>query len=259
MALSYPHDNNIVLGAGRILFAIEASSTVEGTAFTYLGDTPGFTIGGTSEELTVDSSDTPVAEELVRIVKKVSRASTVTLRDISPSNLALFMMGSSSSVTQATGTGSTAITMSKGKYYKVGGDDVQDIAIGTGGVHQGAASGASIAASGGANWQYDADNGLIYFPTGTSATTGTITIVYSKLASSWSKAETGATPVYGTLLFISDNTVGDNLRLKISRCTLAPNGEAQFKSRDNAMELSMTLGILTRGSNPQVEVWGEPA
>jgi hypothetical protein len=65
--------------------------------------------------------------------------------------------------------------------------------------------------------------------------------------------------VYGTLLFIADNTVGDNVRLKISRCSLAPNGEAAFKSRDNAMELSMTLGILTRGANPQVEVWGEPA
>lgn len=259
MALSYPHSNNIVLGAGRILFATETSSTTEGTAFTYLGDTPGFTIGGTSEEVVVDSSDTPVAEELVRIIKKVSRSSTLTLRDISPSNLALFMMGTSDTASQSTGTGNTSFTMAKGRYYKIGGDDVQDITIGTGGVHQGTATGAVIATSSGANWQADLNNGLIYFPTGSSATPGQVTVVYSKVATTWDHAQTGATPVYGTLLFVADNTVGDNIRLKISRCTLAPNGEAAFKSRDNAMELAMTLGILTRGSNPQVEIWGAPA
>ncbi len=259
MALTYPHSNNIVLGAGRIFWAIEQSSTQEGTAFTYLGDTPGFTIGGTVEELTVDSSDTPVAEELVRIVKKVSRQSTLSLRDISPSNLALFMMGTSDTATQSTGSANTAITMVKGRYYKVGGDDVQDITIGTGGVHQGTATGAVIASATGTNWQYDGTHGLIYFPTGSAATPGTITVVYSKTATTWDHAQTGATPVYGTLLFVSDNTVGDDMRLKISRCSLAPNGEAAFKSRDNAMELSMTLGILTRGNNPQVEIWGAPA
>lgn len=261
MALTYPHSNNIVLGAGRILFAVETSATTEGTAYTYLGDTPGFTIGGTSEELTVDSSDTPVAEELVRIIKKVSRQSTVTLRDISPSNLALFFMGTSSTATQSTGTGTTAITMTpKGRYWKIGGDDVMDIAVGTGGVHQGTVTGTAIAASGGKNWEVDTTQGLIYFPTGSAVATGAVTIAYSKVASSWDKAVTAAEPVYGSLLFIADNTVGENHRVKISRCTLAPNGEAAFKSRDNAMELAMTLGILTRDSTtPQIEVWGPPA
>ena len=108
----------------------ETSSTTEGSAFTYLGDTPGFTIGGTSEELTVDSSDTPVAEELVRIVKKVSRASTVTLRDISPSNLALFMMGTSTGVTQTTGFVTGTISgVVRGRYYKLSTDDVQDVLV----------------------------------------------------------------------------------------------------------------------------------
>ncbi len=254
MALTYPHSNNIVLGAGRIL--TETSSTVEGTAYTYLGDTPGFTIGGTTEELTVDSSDTPVAEELVRIIKKVSRASTVTLRDISPSNLALFMMGSSTGVTQTSGAVTGTLTsVRRGRYYKLSTDDIQDITVTA--VKLGSTSGTALTVTGG-GYQVDTNNGLIYFPTG-GAATGTIWYSIAKTASTWTKAETGATPVYGSLLFISDKTVGDNLRLKISRCTLAPNGEAQFKSRDNAMELAMTLGILTRGTNPQVEIWGKPS
>ena len=258
MAFTYPHSNNVVLGAGRIYFATETSSTVEGTAFTYLGDTPGFTIGGTAEQIVVDSSDTPVAEELVRIVKKVSRESTVTLRDISPSNLALFMMGSSDTATQATGAVTGTLTaVTKGKYYKLGGDDVQDVTVATGGIVLGAtASGTPLTVT--TDYQLDLAQSMIYFTTGGSAT-GTIHYTLAKVATTWTHAQSAAAPVYGTLLFVSDNTVGNDVRVKISRCSLAPNGEAQFKSRDNAMELAMTLGILSRGSNPQVEIWGEPA
>jgi hypothetical protein len=259
MALTYPHDNDYTLGAGYISFAPETSSTVEGTAFRYLGQTSGFSIGGNAEIVTADSYDTPVAEEKVRIVKKVTRESVLTLNDIDAYNLSLFLMGSTTPVTQSTGTGSTAITMTKGRYYKIGGDDVQDITIGTGGVHQGNITGAAIAASSGANWSVDLNNGIIYFPTGTAATTGTITVAYSKVASSWDKVVTGATPVYGSLLFVGDNTVGENRRLKISRCVLAPNGQLEFKSRDNFMSAAMTVGILTRGTKAQVEIWGAPA
>jgi len=259
MALTWPHDNDYTLGAGYIQFAPESSSTTEGTAFRYLGQTSGFSIGGNAEIITADSYDTPVAEEKVRIVKKVTRESAITLNDIDAYNMSLFLMGSASAVTQATGSGNTAITMAKGRYYKIGGDDVMDITVATGGVHQGNATGAAIAASSGANWEVDTTQGIIYFPTGTAATTGTITVVYTKVASSWDKVVTGATPIYGTLMFIGDNTVGENRRLKISRCVLAPNGQLEFKSRDNFMSATMTVGILTRGVTPQVQVWGAPA
>ena len=263
MALTYPHDNDYTLGAGYVSFAPETSSTVEGTAFRYLGQTSGFSIGGNAEIVTADSYDTPVAEEKVRIVKKVTRESVLTLNDIDAYNLSLFLMGSASSVTQTTGTGTTTITMTKGRYYKIGGDDVMDITVATGGVHQGATvSGTAIAATstgGTTNWQIDLNQGIIYFPTGTAATTGSITVAYSKVASSWDKVVTGATPVYGSLLFVGDNTVGENRRLKISRCVLAPNGQLEFKSRDNFMSAAMTVGILTRGSTAQVQIWGAPA
>jgi hypothetical protein len=264
MALTFPNNPNITLGAGRIFFAVESSSTTEGSAWSLIGETPGFEIGGASEILTVDSSDTPVAEELVRIVKKVSRESTMTIRDIKPENLALFLMGTATGVTQATGTANTTISMTKGKYYKVGGDDVMDITVVTGsGVKQGTASGAAIprtTTGGGINWELDNDNAIIYLPTGSAATTGNIYIAYSKVATTWDKVSTGTSPVFGSLLFIADNTVGENYRLKISRCQLSPNGNAAFKSRDNPMELSLSINILTRDSNtPQVEMWSAPA
>jgi len=261
MALTWPHANDYTLGAGYIQFAPETSSTVEGTAFRYLGQTSGFSVGGNAEIITADSYDTPVAEELVRIVKKVTRESALTLNDIDAYNLSLFLMGSASPVTQSTGSGSTAITMQKGRYYKIGGDDVMDITVAASGVKQGNATGTTIVRATGSttNYELDATQGIIYFPTGTAATTGTVTVLYSKVASTWQKVVTGATPIYGTLLFVGDNTVGENRRLKISRCVLAPNGQLEFKSRDNFMSAAMTVGILTRGTTPQVQVWGAPA
>jgi hypothetical protein len=260
MALTYPISNNIVVPAGRCLFAVETSSTTEGTAYTYLGDNPSFTISGAAETTVILSSDDVVATELVNIPKSVTRSASMTLRNISTYNLSLFAMGAEATTTQTTGTGTTAITMAKGRYYKIGGDDVQDITVGTGGVHQGATvSGAAIAASGGKNWEVDLTRGIIYFPTGTAATTGAITVAYSKTATTWKKVSTGSTPVYGSLLFLSNNTAGSDYTIKISRCSLAPNGDANFKGRDNAVELGFTIGIMLRGTTAAITVNGAPA
>ena len=257
MALSYTHSNDYVLGAGYVRFAPETSSTVEGTAFRYLGQTSGFSIGGASEILTADSYDSPVAEELVRIIKKVTRESVITLNDIDEDNLGLFLMGSSSTVTQTTGAATGLISaITRGRYYKLVSDSVQDIGSTT--LKLGSATGTTLTVTGG-DYELDSTWGVVYFPTGGVAT-GNIYYSIAKTASSWTKVSTGSTPIYGTLEFIADNTVGANRRVKISRCVLSPNGQAEFKSRDNFMTLSMNVNILTRDANtPQVQVFGAPA
>ena len=257
MALTWPHDNDYLLGAGYISFAPETSSTVEGTAFRYLGETSNFSIGGASEILTADSFDSAVAEEKVRIVKKVTRESVVTLRDIDEYNLSLFLMGSENAVTQTTGTVTGLLSsITRGRYYKLGTDALQDIGSTT--IKLGTATGTTLTVTGG-DYALDTDYGLIYFPTGGTAT-GNIYYSVAKTASSWTRVDTGTTPIYGTLLFVSNNTVGTNRRVKISRCVLSPNGQAEFKSRDNFMELSMSINILSRDSTtPQVQIFEKPA
>jgi hypothetical protein len=255
-ALSFPVSNNIILGAGRILFAPETSETVEGTAYRYLGDTPAFSLSSTTEKVEIDSSDGAVAETLVSIVKKVSRTGKLTIRHISPENLALFVMGTSSTITQTATGGTTTITAAEpGMYYKIGSDDTNGLTVATGGVHDNTVSGTAIDEG---LWQFDTRSGLLYFTTG-SGVTGSYVVVYTKEAKSHNKVATNTTgAVKGSLIFVSENTAGGENVVKISRCELAPDGEAAFKSRDNAVELGFSLNILTRGVNPQILINDEP-
>ena len=96
------------------------------------------------------------------------------------------------------------------------------------------------------------------FTTG-SGVTGSYVVVYTKEAKSHGKVATNTTgAIKGSLIFVSENTAGGENVVKISRCELAPDGEAAFKSRDNAVELGFSLNILTRGVNPQILINDEP-
>jgi len=257
MALTYPITNRIVIGAGRCFFAQEASSTTEGEDFRYLGDNPSLTVSATTEKVEVDSSDGPVAETLVSITKKVARTMKMTLRHVSADNLALFVMGTASTVTQTATGGTFSITTAvPGRYYKVGGNTVFGLTISATGVRAGAtASGTAVT---GTKWEYDGNAGMLYFTTG-SGVTGPHTIVYTKTATSHSKVETNTTgALKGTLIFVSDNTEGSEDVWKISRCEIAPDGESALKSRDNPMELPFNVNILTRDSTtPQITINGQ--
>jgi hypothetical protein len=256
-ALTYPISNNIILGAGRVMFAEEISETVEGKAYRYLGDTPSLTVTSATEKVEIDSSDGAVAETLVSIVKKVTRSGKLTMRHISAQNLALFVMGAATTVTQTATGGTTSVTGAKpGYYYKIGSDDTNGLTVATGGVHVGTATGAAFATT---KWEFDTRSGLLYFTTGSSAT-GTYVVAYTKEAKSHGKVATTTTgAIKGSLIFVSENTAGEEIVMKISRCEMAPDGEAAFKSRDNAVELGFTLNILTRGTNPQILINDEPA
>lgn len=257
MALTYPISNRIVIGAGRCFFAVENSASSEGEDFRYLGDNPALSLSATTEKIEVDSSDAPVAETLVSITKKVARTMKMTLRHVSSDNLALFIMGTASTVTQTATGGTTSISSAvPGRYYKIGGTTVFGLSISATGVRAGAtASGTAVT---GTKWEYDGSAGLLYFTTG-SAVTGPYTVVYTKTATSHSKVESNTTgALKGTLLFVSDNTEGSEDVWKISRCEIAPDGEAALKSRDNPVELAFSVNILTRDSTtPQITVNGQ--
>jgi hypothetical protein len=257
MALTFPITNRIVIGAGRVFFAEENSATAEGEDFRYLGDSPALSLSATTEKVEVDSSDAPVAETLVSITKKVARSFKMTLRNVSSDNLALFIMGTASTVTQTATGGSTAIVSAvPGRYYKIGGTSVFGLTISATGVRAGATASGSVVT--GTKWQYDGNSGLLYFTTG-SAVSGAHTILYTKTTASHSKVESNTTgALKGTLLFVSDNTEGSEDVWKISRCEIAPDGEAALKSRDNPVELAFAVNVLTRDSvTPQVTVNGQ--
>lgn len=251
---------NIVLGAGYLYFDEEdANGNLTGEQ--YMAETPGFSLSVSTEKTEVDSSDSPVAETLVSLVKKVTRAGSLSTRNMDDDTYARFVQADKETVTQtATPVVAEPLTVKQGRYYQLG--------AGTGnptGVR--AVSSVSVAGSGGTpsyalttDYIVNADEGRIYIvPGGNIADDTAIEVDYTPAANSRTRVvSNGDGAKRGALLFVGDNTQGENRRVYIPLLELAANGDLAFKSRDNAMEAAFDLNILTRTGYEQVYIDGVP-
>lgn len=252
---------NIVLGAGYVYFDEEDSSgDLQGEE--YVAETDGFSLNITTEKTEIESSDTPVAETLVSLVKKVTRGGSLITKNMDDDAFARFVQGTKSTVSQvATPVTGEAHTVDPGKYYQLGAGtsnptgvrDVSAVTVtGSGGTPTYAAS---------TDYVVNADEGRIYIVPGGAITAGTaIEVDYTPGANSRVRvASDGNGAKRGALRFVGDNTNGENRIVYIPKVELAANGDLAFKGRDNAMVATFDLSILTRDGYAQVYVDGVPA
>jgi len=111
--------DNIVIGAGEVYLDLHEGGAPTGER--YLGDAVGAALEITSEETTVFSGSGPVARELARIARSVSRTVTLTLHDISLENLALFTMGAMKYIAAASPVSGEPAVFRPGRWYQLGG------------------------------------------------------------------------------------------------------------------------------------------
>ena len=111
--------DNIVIGAGEVYLDLHEGGAPTGER--YLGDAVGAALEITSEETTVFSGSGPVARELARIARSVSRTVTLTLHDISLENLALFTMGAMKHIAAASPVSGELAVFRPGRWYQLGG------------------------------------------------------------------------------------------------------------------------------------------
>lgn len=262
MAAPQTISNNIVVGAGYVYFDEEDANGVL-TGERYIGDTPGFTLNMTSEKIEVDSSDGPVAETLVSLVKKVTRLGNVTLRNIDMDNLATFVMGDTATVTQtATPVADEALTVKQGRYYQLGASTTNPTGVrNVSSVTVDDATGAGTAYTVTDDYIVDAAMGRIYIvPGGGIADDATIYVDYTPAANSRTRIATNDLGAKrGAIRFMADNTNGTNRDVYIPLCEFGPSGDAAFKDRDNPMELAFELNVLTRTGYEQVYIDGVAA
>lgn len=262
--MAAPQDitHNIVVGAGYVYFD-EEDATGALTGERYIGDTPGFTLNMETEKVEVDSSDTPVAEILVSLVKKITRTSGIVVRNVDADNLAAFVMGDIATVTQtATPVADEAITVLQGRYYQLGAGTTNPTGVhGVTGVTIDDGVGAGTAYVLTTDYIVDADKGRIYIvPGGGIADDATIYADYTPVANTRTRIATNADGAKrGAVRFMADNTNGTNRDVYIPQCEFAPSGDAAFKDRDNPMELTFELNVLTRTGYEQIYVDGVAA
>lgn len=253
---------NIVLGAGYVYFDPEdAAGALTGQK--YIAETDGFSLNLSTEKTEIDSSDTPVAETLVSLVKKVTRAGTLVTKNMSDEIFEWFIQGSTTTVNQTTTpvVDESVTGVQQGRYYQLGASTsnptgVKD--IGSVVVTSDPAGTTHVADT---DYVVNAEEGRLYIVVGGGISDDDdILVDYTPVANSRSRvASSGDGAQRGALYFRGDNTNGENREVYIPQCELGANGDLAFKDRDNAMTATFDLNILTRTGYAQVYVDGVPA
>lgn len=253
------HDTNVVLGAGEIYFdRIDAGGAYTGER--YLGDSVGATLSVTSERTTIQSGDGAVAQNLIDVVRSVSRTMGFTLRDSSVANWALFLIGDDAAVTIAA-TEETEVAHGKvaaGAWAQVGRSPTRPNGVGTIAKSGFAAKDGSTAIAANAIYYSDeksapaaTDKLLVDLPSGRVQALGRdiadLKITFTPVASTKRRratATTDARQIEGALRYVEDNpTAGTGRTVYIRLCNLVPGGETALKSRDTEQQLAFTATI----------------
>lgn len=253
----------IVLGAGKIYFEPENTSGVLTGGERYLAETPGFGVNVTPESLEDWSSDGPVAEKLLDITTKVNRAGTLTLKDALIDNIALFVAGAVSTVTQAaTPVVDEPITLYKDRWVQLG----RSLSNPTGVRNVSAVNISTVAVpatplSAVTDYELDAALGRVRLLPGSAVADATPSLAdYTPAANTRSRvASDQLGPKTGALHFIADNTAGPNKDVYIPKVQLSPNGDLAFKSRDTILLMTFDLKVSTRTGYAQMYVDGRAA
>ena len=259
------HNNLIVVGAGR-LYLIEPEGGER-----YLGESSSCGVTVTSEYITVESSDGPVARRLVHKPRSVTRRMDLELLDMTAQNLALFILGKTGSATQGTDKVTDEVIKGPrtGVWYPLGvtadrpegiwgveDSDTKKVTVKT---KKGAGNASSLArkTDDKANFELCTKSGRIrFFALGTGSP-DTALVTYTPLAATPARAtSSGAQLREFGLRYIEDATEGTGKRILAPRCTVSPNGQIALKSRTEAQRIPLQVEILEPGSGPALVMYG---
>lgn len=243
--------NNYTLGKGRVRFSRFLTGTYNPEGFRYLGNTPELSLSIEGDELKHYSSEGGIREQDDSVMLEVNRTASLITDNISPENVALFLLGSSEALTQAVVAAATETLTSikAGMSYFLGASDTNP--AGYSGID---AAGFAVATNVGAtplveNTDYvvDLDTGLISFlADSTIAVDGTdIDVTYAVAGSTRTRVISGGASVEGAMTFITDNPKGTNHKFYMPRVKLSPAGDYALKGEE-WQQVPLTVEILKR-------------
>lgn len=226
MSLTYAK-NQYTIPRGRVFFNPLNEATDEYQGELYLGNCPSFGISIETEKAEHYSSEAGLREKDASFVMEVKRDGQLTCDNMSAANVALFLSGSTGTITQASGTVTDeSHTVIPGRYYQlgqtpqtpVGARKVSAVSITP------AAGGAAYSA--GPDYVLDAERGILQIIAGGAITAGAIKVTYTKAAVEWEGIRSGASgELRGSLRVASDNATGQNRDFFLPLVSLIPSGE----------------------------------
>ena len=240
------HTNNVVLGSGELYIDL-LDSDDELTGERFLGDGVGATLSITTERTTIQSGTGQVAQDLVDVVRSVSRSIGFTVRDMSIDNWRVFLIGDDAADADRSVAVAAAQVVDEGWGDMKAGMSIQlgsksSNPSGVGAVGKTITMKSNTTATPAANkWKLDATAGRIYF----LADVADVKVTYSPVSKTVNRAIAGTAPkqIVCAVRYIEDTGSGDGRNVYARKCVLVPNGEIALMSRDTEQQMAFTASI----------------
>lgn len=240
--------DTLVLGRGVLYFDPFVKGTKTKTGERDFGESPGFTINVTVSKLDKYSSRSGTRQKIRSIPLETTRAGQIVTENISTSNLALVLLGSTVTLTStaATVTDEPISDVIQGRYYQLGTSagnpaGVVDLNSGTAAVVKVSSTAKAL----GTDYTIDYAKGRIYIVPGGTITDGTdITVTYTTKAGSRTRIVSGSDPIEGALRFISDNPEGPDKVYYFPYVSLTPNGDLALIGDQEVMQATFDVEVL---------------
>lgn len=254
------HTNNTVIGAGECFIDVLAEET---RGERYLGDTPSGVLRVETEETTVVAGDGATPRTLARVVSNIAHSFEVTLQDMSPENLALFVLGEDRDQTDA----ATAVPRSEtskmvvktGHWYQLGTSLSKPAGVGSVkavscSVHNQVSGGTEYTASTIVNgrvtavgdYTLDADAGRLYIEPGKRISDGDeICLAYTPVAQTLKTVVASARKqIKATFRYVEDASQGRGNNYYAPLALIRPGGDMALKDRTAAQSLTLHIEVL---------------
>ena len=250
------HTNNILIGAGELyldLFDDDGDATGE----RYLGDAVGGTLSVTTEETTVFSGTGPVAEELTRVTRSVTRSFGLTLHDMSLENQALFVIGDAvADAIDATAVTDEEFPVRPLRWYQLGTtaarpagvNKVTAVTVGGGTITAGVY--AAVAWMADVDYRVDADSGRIYIEDTalTRPVLAGVQVDYTPVAQDREQVRSATKQLKGAFRYIEDPAEGEGRNFYAPDCTITPGGDlGLLDGRNTEQQIALTVAALEPG------------
>lgn len=258
------HTNNTVIGAGECFIdVLAANEKTEGER--YLGDTTSGVLRIETEETTVVAGDGATPRTLARVVSSIARSFEVNLQDLSPENLALFVLGDEGEQTDAADAvlrnhADAIMEVKPGHWYQLGVSGSKPAGVGS--VKKGADFGVHSAASGGTTYtptsfhtdgrvnavgDYTLDDkaGRFYIEPGKRIAAGRVHVNYTPVAQTFKTVAASARKqVKAAFRYVEVSAQGRGNNYYAPVAIIRPGGDMALKDRTAAQAMTLNVEIL---------------
>lgn len=249
------------LGRGKLWFSRFMPNTQVGEGFRFLGNAPAFNLSETIQNLDHYSSTEGVREKDDTMILQLDRNAAITLDSMDSENVAMFVLGDVSTVSQASTTGTKeTIAVRPLRSYKLG------LTLQAAGVSNVASvvvkdnTDATKTYVLGTDYNVDLVGGWMDIPVGsTIPANGKVDVTFNVTAQSFETITVPANtqPQEGSLYYQANNPRGTKRNVFIPYVQMSPNGDFQLIG-DTWQQMQFNLSILRLSGQPPM-VFNGPA